>query len=68
MQGTPKLKRGFALLSAEERAAISSKGGKRAQEMGTGHRFTSEEAAEAGSKGGKKTQALREKMREKRNG
>lgn len=45
--------KGFASLSIEERKRIASMGGKRAQELGTGHRFTTEEASIWGKKGGK---------------
>src|SRR6202000_1767603 len=44
---------GFACLSAEQRAAISSAGGKAAHARGRAHQFTSEEAREAGRKGGR---------------
>jgi hypothetical protein len=40
-------KTGFALLTAEKRAELGKKGGKKAQRAGTGHRFTSEEATAA---------------------
>jgi len=39
-------------MSPEKRSAIASKGGKRAQELGTANRFTSETASAAGRKGG----------------
>ena len=44
--------RGFAAMSPEKRAAISSKGGKRAHEVGNAHEFTREEARRAGRLGG----------------
>lgn len=44
--------RGFASLTPERRREIASSGGKRAQELGTSHRFTSDEARVAGKKGG----------------
>lgn len=49
--------RGFATMDAEKLREVASKGGKAAQEKGTGHQFTSEEAVEAGRKGGKATAA-----------
>lgn len=49
---TPKKKLGFAVMSVEQRRAISSKGGKAAHEKGTAHQFNSEEARLAGRKGG----------------
>jgi general stress protein YciG len=49
----PKSKKGFASMTPEKRREIASLGGKKAQELGTGHRFTSEEAARAGQLGGK---------------
>jgi len=45
--------RGFGSLTAEQRKAISSKGGKAAHKAGTAHKFTPEEAAAAGRKGGR---------------
>lgn len=48
----PKRRRGFAGLSAEQRAAVSSLGGKAAHRAGTAHEFDSNEAREAGRKGG----------------
>lgn len=49
-----KQKRGFANLTAERRAEISSAGGKAAHAKGRAHRWTvgSAEASEAGRKGG----------------
>jgi len=47
-----KKKRGFAAMSPEKRAAISALGGKRAQELGVAHRYTSDEATLAGKAGG----------------
>jgi general stress protein YciG len=47
-----KQRRGFAVMTAEQRSAIASKGGKASQASGRGHRFTQEEAREAGRKGG----------------
>jgi len=55
----PKQHRGFAAMSPEKRAAIASAGGKRAHQLGKGHRWTSEEAAEAGKRGGAAMHALR---------
>lgn len=48
----PKQARGFALLSPERRAEVSSKGGVRAHLAGTGHEWTKAEAKAAGRKGG----------------
>lgn len=42
--------RGFAALSPERRAEISSLGGKRAHEKGTAHKFDSESGREAASR------------------
>jgi general stress protein YciG len=53
MSDKVKSKRGFAALSREQVAAISSKGGIAAHKAGTGHEFTSEEARRSGSLGGK---------------
>lgn len=55
----PKKRRGFAAMSPEKQREIASKGGKRAQETGRGHQFTSEEAREAGRKGGHAAHAKR---------
>lgn len=54
-----KKPRGFAALSPERRKELSRKGGIRAHETGTAHRFArgSEEAIEAGKKGGRASQA-----------
>ena len=46
-------KKGFALLSPEQRKAIASKGGSVAQANGNANRFTAEQAQVAGQKGGK---------------
>ena len=43
---------GFAALSAEQRRAIASQGGKAAHATGKAYRFTSEQATAAGRKGG----------------
>lgn len=45
-------KRGFALLTPEQRRQIASNGGKASQQSGRGHRYTSETASVAGRKGG----------------
>lgn len=45
-------KQGFAALTAEQRAASASRGGKAAHASGRAHEFTSEEAKAAGRKGG----------------
>lgn len=54
-----KSRRGFASLSAEQRSAIASLGGRTAHEKGRAHQFTSAEAAEAGRKGGQARAAKR---------
>jgi hypothetical protein len=51
--------RGFANLTAAQRAVISSMGGRAAHACGTAHQFTSEEARAAGRKGGRASQARR---------
>lgn len=58
MSEAPKL-RGFAKMTAQERAAVSSRGGKAAHEGGKAHQFDSEAARKAGSKGGKASQQRR---------
>jgi general stress protein YciG len=45
-------KQGFASMSPEKRRAVGSKGGKRAHQLGTSHRWTRETARAAGKKGG----------------
>ena len=52
---TEKKKLGFALMTPEQRSAISSKGGKAAHAYGVAHEFSAEEARSAGSLGGKAT-------------
>lgn len=47
-----KRPRGFAILDAEKRREISSKGGKAAHAAGTAHEFNTESARKAGRKGG----------------
>ena len=49
---TEKQKRGFAAMSAEQRAEISRRGGLSAHRKGVAHVWTTEEAREAGRKGG----------------
>lgn len=44
---------GFASLSKERLREISSRGGKRAHQLGTAHKFTSETGPIAGKKGGR---------------
>jgi hypothetical protein len=41
---------GFALLDSDQRRQMASIGGKRAAQLGKGHKFTSEKAREAGLK------------------
>lgn len=48
----PKLRRGFASMSAEKQREIASKGGRAAHVKGTAHEWTPEEARSAGRKGG----------------
>lgn len=43
-------KKGFARLSMEQRKAIASKGGKKAWENGTAHRWDEQSGREAGKK------------------
>ncbi len=51
-----KEKRGFAVMTEEERIVIARKGGKASHAKGQAHEFTPEEAREAGKKGGRKKQ------------
>lgn len=46
-------KRGFASMSKERLAEITSQGGKAAHVKGTAHRYTPDEARAAGKKGGR---------------
>jgi hypothetical protein len=48
-----KRRTGFALLTPEERAEVSRRGGIAAHQYGAGHTFTPEEARIAGAKGGR---------------
>ena len=48
----PKLRRGFASMSAEKQREIASKGGRAAHVKGTAHEWTPDEARNAGRKGG----------------
>jgi hypothetical protein len=66
MTSTSKPKRlyGFAAMDPAKRAAISALGGKRAQELGHGHRFSSDEARRAGRLGGQAVAQDREHMAE----
>lgn len=58
METKPKSKRGFASMTPEKRAAISSIGGKRAHALGRAHKWKAgEEARAAGSRGGKATKS-----------
>jgi general stress protein YciG len=52
MTDKKKARRGFAVMSPEQRRAIAAKGGKAAHLKGTAHEWTSEEASLAGKKGG----------------
>lgn len=57
-----RARRGLAAMSPEKRAEISSKGGKRAHELGTAHQFTWAEACRAGRLGGEAIARDREHM------
>jgi len=59
---TPKVRRGFATMTPEQRSAIASKGGKAAHRLGRAHQFTSEQAKVAGAKGGAKLSTNRAHM------
>jgi general stress protein YciG len=48
----PKMRRGFASMSAEKQREIASKGGRAAHQKGTAHEWTADEARHAGRKGG----------------
>ena len=48
----PKLRRGFASMSAEKQREIASKGGRAAHVKGTAHEWSPDEARNAGRKGG----------------
>lgn len=48
----PKLRRGFASMSAEQQREIASKGGRAAHVKGTAHEWSPDEARQAGRKGG----------------
>jgi len=48
----PKSKRGFALMSLEQRRAIARLGGRAGHTQGTAHEWTKEEASRAGRIGG----------------
>lgn len=54
--------RGFQLLTPEQRHAIASSGGRKAQASGTAHRLSGDKAREAGRIGGKKISQNREHM------
>ena len=56
----PNSTKGLASMSPEKRRAIASKGGKRAQELGTANRFNSATAAAAGRKGGRNRRSITE--------
>lgn len=47
-ENPPKPLRGFAAMTADQRRALGSKGGKTAHERGTANKFTSESATVAG--------------------
>jgi uncharacterized protein len=59
-----KARRGFAAMSRDQQAAISSKGGKAAHLMGKAHQFTYAEARRAGRMGGEAVARDREHMAE----
>ena len=48
----PRTRKGFATMDPVEQRRIASKGGRRAHELGTAHRYDSAEASIAGRKGG----------------
>lgn len=54
--------RGFAAMSAQQRRAIASLGGRAAHAAGVAHQFSSDEAREAGRKGGAATSRDRAHM------
>lgn len=60
---TNKKKRGFAAMDPALQRELASRGGKKAQSLGTAHRFTPAEAAKAGAKGGGKLAKDRDYMR-----
>jgi general stress protein YciG len=49
---TPKLNRGFRMMTKEKRKRIAKIGGQTAHERGTAYEWNSETAREAGRKGG----------------
>lgn len=53
MTTVAKKGRGFAGMTPEKQKEIASKGGKKAHEKGTAHKWNSEEARAAGKLGGK---------------
>ena len=57
-----KRRRGFALMSVEERRRIASMGGQAAHARGTAHEFSQEEARTAGRAGGRAVSEDREHM------
>lgn len=60
----PKLRRGFAAMTPEQRRAIASKGGKSAHAKGVAHHWTRETAVAAGRKGGKISRGRRGRLPE----
>ena len=50
--GSPRRRRGFALVEPSRLRAIAAMGGRAAHAAGTAHRFTTDEARAAGRKGG----------------
>lgn len=61
-QTNNKAKKGFASMTAEQRKAIASAGGKAAHTKGKAYRFDSASAKIAGQKGGKAVSSNREHM------
>ncbi len=60
---SPKQKRGFAVMSEERRKEYAARGGKRAHELGTAHRFGHLDGKAAGRKGGLATAEVRRAAR-----
>lgn len=57
-----KSRRGFASMDPERRREIARRGGRKAHEKGTAHKFTPDEARVAGRKGGEVVSQNREHM------
>jgi hypothetical protein len=59
VEDKPKKLTGFALMSAERRAAASAKGGRKTWELGRAHKFTKAEAKKHARSGGLASAAAR---------